>query len=85
MDRAERPRLEEIRDNMVARIAEAEQRGWVGEIEGLQVNRAAAEAKIAQLDERARRATTIHLGMPAFPDIVGRTAALPADPPGGAS
>jgi hypothetical protein len=61
---------------MVARIAEAEHHGWLGEIEGLQGHLAGAEGKLAQLDERARRATTISLGMPSFPDIAGRTATL---------
>ncbi|MEU6721989.1 site-specific integrase [Nonomuraea sp. NPDC046802] len=85
VDPAERPRLEEIRHNMIARIAEAEQRGWLGEIEGLQANLAATEGKLAQLDERARRATTVHLGMPPFPDIAGRTATLPNSRPGASS
>ncbi|MGY3676650.1 hypothetical protein [Streptomyces sp. TE33382] len=59
----------EIRDNLVARIIEAEQEGWLGEIEGLQVSLTGAESKIAQLDaEDARRSGTVHLGIPAFPD-----------------
>ncbi|MEU6721313.1 recombinase [Nonomuraea sp. NPDC046802] len=77
MDPGQRPRLEEIRSNLIARIAEAEREGWLGEIEGLNIYLAAAEQKLAQLDERARRATTIHLGMPSFLDIAGRTATLP--------
>ena len=77
MDPAERPRLEEIRDNVIARLAEAEREGWRGEAEKQQIYLAAAEGKLAQLDERARRATTINLGMPSFPAIAGRTAALP--------
>ncbi|MFC7645923.1 site-specific integrase [Streptosporangium lutulentum] len=81
VDPAERPRMEEIRDNMIARIAEAEHQGWLGEVERLQVSRAAAEGKLAQLDERARRATTINLGMPSFPEIAGRTATLPGRRP----
>ncbi|MER5915719.1 hypothetical protein ABT124_36145 [Streptomyces sp. NPDC001982] len=30
--------MEEIRDNLVARIAEAEREGWLGEVEGLRVS-----------------------------------------------
>ncbi|MET7565983.1 hypothetical protein ABZS95_38695 [Streptomyces sp. NPDC005479] len=37
-DPAQRGRLEEIRDNLLARIAEAERAGWLGEIEGLKVS-----------------------------------------------
>ncbi|MGN9847377.1 recombinase [Nonomuraea sp. H19] len=54
--------MEEIRDNLLARIAEAEREGWLGEIEGLRVSLAGAEDKLAQLDERSSRA--IDLGMP---------------------
>ncbi|WP_280243873.1 hypothetical protein [Nocardia abscessus] len=36
-DPAQRAGLEEIRDNLEARIIEAEREGWLGEVEGLQV------------------------------------------------
>ena len=74
---AQRPRITEIRGNLIDRIAEAEREGWHGEAEGLKVSLAGADAKLAQLGQMARRATTIHLGMPAFGDIAGRTT-LPA-------
>jgi integrase len=78
IDRAQRPRLVEIRDNLTARIAEAEQQGWLGEAEGLRVSLAGAESKLGELDERARRASVLSLGIPAFREIAGRTATLPA-------
>ncbi|MEU7411923.1 site-specific integrase [Streptomyces sp. NPDC042638] len=69
-DPAQRGRLEEIRDNLVARIAEAEQEGWLGEVEGLRVSLAGAEDKLAQLDaEATRRSNTVSLGMPALGQI----------------
>ena len=37
-DPAQRARLAEIRDNLIARTAEAETEGWLGEVEGLQVS-----------------------------------------------
>ncbi|MEU2157598.1 hypothetical protein ABZ532_21725 [Streptomyces sp. NPDC019396] len=43
----------EIRDNLLARIAEAEREGWLGEIEGLRVSLDGAETKIAQIDSTA--------------------------------
>ena len=58
---AQRPRLEEIRDNLRARIAEAQREGWLGEVEGLQISLAGAEDKLAQLD---RRPTPVNLGIP---------------------
>ena len=64
-DLTQRPRLVEIRDNLIARIAEAEREGWLGEVEGLQVSLAGANDKLAQLDRRARNPTTVDLGIPA--------------------
>ncbi|GAA0896737.1 tyrosine-type recombinase/integrase [Streptomyces asiaticus] len=63
-DPAQRSRLEEIRDNLVARIAEAEREGWLGEVEGLRVSLAGAEDKLAQMDRRTPGGTAIDLGMP---------------------
>lgn len=73
-DLPDRPRLIEIRDNLAARIAEAEREGWLGEVEGLTVSLAAARDKITQLDATAvRRSTAVHLGMPRFAEIASRT------------
>jgi integrase len=49
----QRHRLVDIRENIVARIQEARQEGWLGEVEGLEVSLAGAEHKLAQLDRRA--------------------------------
>ncbi|WP_316781110.1 hypothetical protein [Streptomyces sasae] len=51
-DPAQRPRLTEIRENLVARTAEAEREGWLGEIEGLRQPRRRG-AKIGQIDSAA--------------------------------
>ena len=73
-DPAQRGRLEEIRDNLHDRIAEAEREGWPGEIEGLKVSLAGTEDKLAQIDASLQRQDqAVHLGMPAFPDIAGRS------------
>jgi hypothetical protein len=63
-DPAQRDRLLEIRDNLTARIAEAEREGWLGEVEGLQVSLTGAENKLAQLNRRSHCATTTNLGIP---------------------
>jgi len=66
-DPAQRARPADIRDNLIARIAEAEREGWLEEVEGLQVSLAAAEEKIAQLDARQeRRSSKVFLGVPSF-------------------
>ena len=78
IDPAQRPRLEEIRDNLTARIAEAQREGWTGEAEGLQVSLAAAVGKLAQADGLiARRSAAVSLGMPSFPT----SQAAPPPPP----
>ena len=78
---AQRPRLEEIRGNLTARISEAKREGWTGESEGLQVSLAAANNKLAQVDGLiARRRSAVSLDMPSFPDIAGRTAAPAKEP-----
>ncbi|MGW6789190.1 hypothetical protein [Streptomyces chartreusis] len=51
-DPAQRDRLVEIRDNLLARIAEAEYEGWLGEVQGLQMSLAGAEEKLTQIDRR---------------------------------
>ena len=43
--------LEEIRGNLIARIAEAESDYWHGDVEGLNTSLAGANAKLAQMDQ----------------------------------
>jgi len=70
-DPAQRARLQEIRANLHDRIAEAELQGWPGEAEGLKISLAGADDKLTQIDAALRRqATTVQLGMPAFPGIL---------------
>jgi len=79
-DPAQRPRLEEIHDNLQARLAEAHREAWTGEIEGLEVSLNGARQKLALLDaSKSTYATSTNLGMPGFAHIAGRsgTAALP--------
>lgn len=66
-DPNQRHRLLEIRDNLNARIAEAQREGWLGEVEGLQVSLAGAEDKLAQIDRRASSKHTAELGTPTLP------------------
>jgi integrase-like protein len=80
-DPTQRRRITEIRDNLLTRIAEAESEGWLGEVEGLKINLAGAEQKLAQLDERSHRATTVNLGLPTFQGIASRTVTMVKDFP----
>ena len=67
----QRHRIAEIRDNLTARIAEAEREGWLGEIEGLKISLAGASDKLAQIDRRSQPATPVDIGMPALGRITG--------------
>jgi hypothetical protein len=80
IDPVQRPRLADIRDNLTARIVEAEREGWLGEAEGPRVSLAAARDRLAQLDDRTRRAATVSLGIPAYRDIAARTPPAPKPP-----
>ena len=81
-DPAQRPRLTQIRDNLITRIGEAHREGWPGEVEGLQVSLAAARQKLAQMGEiTTRRQATVHLGMPG-PPATSRTVTTPVTLPG---
>ncbi|MFC7807712.1 tyrosine-type recombinase/integrase [Streptomyces olivaceus] len=75
-EHSQRPRLVEIRDNLLDRIVEAEREGWLGELEKLHNRLAGAESKLTQLDEEAaRQASVVDLGMPTFGQIAVRTVA----------
>ena len=63
-DPAQRGRLAELCDNLLARIAEAHREGWLGEVEGLKISLAAARGKLAQLDELSTGPRPVQLGMP---------------------
>jgi hypothetical protein len=80
-DPVARTRLQQIHDNLLARIAEAESRRWYGEAEGLKVSLAGAKAKLAQMDQiSANRTKAVQLGIPSFTDTAGR-ATEPVDRP----
>lgn len=61
-DPAQQPRLDEIIANLSERLAEARERGWLGDVEGLTTSLAAAQQKHAQM-----RRTATNLGLPAMP------------------
>jgi hypothetical protein len=82
IDPAQRGRLAGIRDNLLARIAEAEREGWAGEAEGLTVSLAEANNKLAAADTAAaRRSETVDLGIPAYRDIAAVTLPAPRRAP----
>jgi hypothetical protein len=77
-DPSQRGRLVEIRDNLIARIAEAEREGWLGEVEGLRVSLAGANDKLAQIDARQeRRSSPVLLEVPSSDQIGARASGRP--------
>jgi Phage integrase family len=80
-DPAQRRRLIEVRDNLIARIAEARRESWLGEVDGLQISLAGARQKLEQLEQITTRSTRVHLSMPTFPEIAGRSSIASAPVP----
>ncbi|MFD6045893.1 hypothetical protein ACFWG7_32010 [Streptomyces koyangensis] len=67
--------MEEIRDNLKDRIAEAEREGWLGEVEGLSTS-LAAEDKIAQIEaQQEKKQSPVFLGLPSLAQLTARTGA----------
>ncbi|MFH8475944.1 hypothetical protein [Streptomyces sp. NPDC018000] len=71
------PRLEEIHANLLDRLQEAREQGWVGEVAAIEASLAAAEQKLATMRDLADRHTTVHLGMPDFRTSAGRSTTGP--------
>jgi hypothetical protein len=63
-DPAQQQRIIEIRDNLIARITEAEREGWLGEVEGLRISLAGTNDKLTQIDKHTNTTRTVNLGMP---------------------
>ncbi|WP_329164255.1 site-specific integrase [Streptomyces sp. NBC_01387] len=66
------PRLEEIHDNLLDRLKEAKDQGWLGEVAAIEASVAAAEDKLSSMREMTAKHTTTSLGMPDFHPSVGR-------------
>ena len=65
-DPAQRQRLLDIRENLLARIDEARREGWLGEVEGLQISLAGARTKLAQVEQMTSTGPRqpVQLGIP---------------------
>jgi hypothetical protein len=67
------PRLEEIHSNLVDRLAEAKEQGWLGEVAAIETTLAAAEQKLVAMRSAAAQHPTTTLGMPGFGPAMGRS------------
>jgi hypothetical protein len=70
-DPAQQHRLVEIIANLHERLIEARERGWFGEVEGLEASLAGAEQKLAAMRRTPNiAAPPIALGLPTMPTTV---------------
>ena len=74
VDPAQRPRLEEIHANLLDRLQEAREQGWLGEVAAIETTLAAAAQKLQAMRELTARSTTVSLGMPGRPALAATTA-----------
>ncbi|WRZ87917.1 integrase [Streptomyces sp. NBC_01007] len=72
VDPAQMPRLQEIHANLVNRLQEAKDQGWLGEVAAIETTMAAAAQKLEAMRDRAAQPSTVHLGMPDIHSSVGR-------------
>ncbi|WP_210435073.1 hypothetical protein [Saccharopolyspora sp. ASAGF58] len=63
--------MEEIHANLVDRLAEAKEQGWLGEVAAIETTMAAAAQKLDAM--RAARSGTVLLGMPDVRSSIGRS------------
>src|SRR5262249_43949298 len=73
VDPAQLPRLKAIHANLVDRLNEAKEQGWLGEVAAIETTLAAAEQKLAATRAQAVRRVAVHLGMPDVRGSTGRS------------
>ncbi|MFJ8754554.1 integrase [Streptomyces sp. NPDC102441] len=75
VDPAQMPRLQEIHANLIDRLQEAKDQGWLGEVAAIETTMAAAAQKLEEMRVRTAQPSTVHLGMPDFRRDAGRSSA----------
>ncbi len=76
VDPAQLPRLEEIHANLLDRLHEAKEHGWLGEVAAIETTRAAAQQKLEAMRDLDKRKRVVHLGMPDIHETAGRISKL---------
>jgi hypothetical protein len=67
------PRLEEVRTNLVDRLQEAKNQGWLGEVAAIETTMAAAAYKLETMRTQVVQQTLTHPGMPDLRSAPGRS------------
>ncbi|WP_062345275.1 hypothetical protein [Herbidospora yilanensis] len=70
------PRLEEIRANLIDRLSEAKDQGWLGEVSAIETTLAATEQKLQAIRAAAARTSIVSLGMPSIHRTTGRSSEM---------
>ncbi|MGI5048245.1 tyrosine-type recombinase/integrase, partial [Streptomyces sp. JAC25] len=73
VDPTQMPRLQEIHGNLIDRLQEAKDQGWLGEVAAIETTLAAAAQKLEAMRDRAAQPSTVHLGMPDIRRDAGRS------------
>jgi site-specific recombinase XerD len=73
VDPAQMPRLEGIHANLVDRLQEAKEQGWLGEAAAIETTIAAADQKLVTMRTQIAQRATTNLGMPSVVPAVGRS------------
>ena len=73
VDPAQMPRLEGIHANLVDRLQEAKEQGWLGEVAAIETTIAAADQKLVTMRTQIAQRATTNLGMPSIVPAVGRS------------
>jgi len=72
VDPAQMPRLEEIHANLLDRLQEAKEQGWLGEVAAIETTMAAAAQKLEAMQAASQR-PPVPLGMPELRPLAGRS------------
>jgi hypothetical protein len=68
------PRLEAIHTNLIDRLHEAKEQGWLGEVAAIETTTtAAADQKLVTMRTQMLQRATTNLGMPSIAPAVGRS------------
>jgi hypothetical protein len=73
VDPAQLSRLEEIRTNLIDRLQEAKEQGWLGEVAAIETTLAAAEQKLEATRGLTASGAAVNLGMPEVRRSAGRS------------
>ena len=73
VDPAQMPCLQEFHANLLDRLQEAKDQGWLSEVAAIETTMATAAQKLETMRDRTAKPVTVHLGMPDILSPAGRS------------